>query len=166
LGWHRLCNDAGVTDASELDLRRAADADADTLAALVTSAYQHYVARIGRPPSPMTEDYAQVVRQHEVWVAVRGDVIVGLIELIREPDHLLIENLAVLPSEQGRGTGSRLLGLAEERAGEYGLTELRLYTNEAMTENIAYYPRRGYVETHRGGDGGYRRVFFSKKLAG
>jgi GNAT superfamily N-acetyltransferase len=114
----------------------------------------------------MTEDYAQVVREREVWVAVRGEAIVGLIVLIREPDHLLVENLAVLPSEQGYGTGSRMLALAEERAREYGLAELRLYTHEAMTENIAYYPRRGYVETHRGGDGGYRRVFFSKKLAG
>lgn len=153
-----------MTDVPELEFRRAADADAATLAALVTSAYQHYVARMGRPPGPMTEDYAQVVREHEVWVGVRDQVITGLVVLSRKPDHLLIENLAVLPSEQGLGTGSRMLALAEERAREYGVAELRLYTNEVMTENIAYYPRRGYVETHRGGDGGYRRVFFSKRL--
>ena len=153
-----------MTDVPDLEYRRATDADAETLAALVTSAYQHYVARIGRPPGPMTEDYAQVVREHEVWVAARGGAVVGLIVLIRQPDHLLVENLAVLPSEQRLGTGSRMLALAEERAREYGLTELRLYTHETMTENIAYYPRRGYVETHRAGDGGYRRVFFSKKL--
>jgi hypothetical protein len=45
-----------------------------------------------------------------------------------------------------------------------GLPEIRLYTNEAMTENLGYYPRRGYRETHRATQNGYRRVFFSKVL--
>ena len=38
--------------------------------------------------------------------------------------------------------GSRLLRLAEEQAHARGLPEVRLYTNEAMTENLDYYPRR------------------------
>jgi hypothetical protein len=33
-----------------------------------------------------------------------------------------------------------------------------------MTENLDYYPRKGYVETHRGEQVGYRRVFFTKTL--
>ncbi len=147
-------------------LRRATDADAEVLSSLVTAAYQHYVPRIGRQPGPMTVDYAQEVREGQVWVAVTHDVITGLIVLVREPDHLYVKNIAVLPAGQGLGIGSRLLALADERAREYGLTELRLGTNEAMTENIAYYRRRGYVETHRGPQDGYNRVFFSRKLAG
>lgn len=31
-----------------------------------------------------------------------------------------------------------------------------------MTENLEYYPRRGYRETHRAQQHGYRRVFFTK----
>jgi ribosomal protein S18 acetylase RimI-like enzyme len=76
-----------------------------------------------------------------------------------------LENLAVRPSWQGRGVGSRLLALTEDEARRQGLAEIRLYTNEAMTENIAYYPRHGYVETHRAEQDGFRRVFFSKRLA-
>lgn len=38
------------------------------------------------------------------------------------------------------------------------------YTNEAMAENLAYYPRHGFAETHRATDHGYRRVFFTKRL--
>ena len=34
-----------------------------------------------------------------------------------------------------------LLDRAEGDAAELGLTEIRLYTNEAMTENLSYYPR-------------------------
>jgi hypothetical protein len=35
-----------------------------------------------------------------------------------------------------------------------------------MTENQAYYPRHGYVETHRGNDQGFDRVFFRKRVVG
>lgn len=57
-----------------------------------------------------------------------------------------------------------MLDFADAQAREHGLAEVRLYTNEAMTENLAYYPRHGYVETRRATDHGYRRVFFTKQL--
>jgi predicted N-acetyltransferase YhbS len=85
--------------------------------------------------------------------------------LIAEPGHLLLENLAVRPSRQGGGAGSRLLALAEDEARRLRLAEIRLYTNEAMTENLAYYPRRGYAKTHRAEQDGFRRVFFRKHIA-
>jgi len=80
-------------------------------------------------------------------------------------DHLLIENVAVAPQAQGLGVGGELLQLAEDQARAHGLREVRLYTNEAMTENLVYYPRRGYQETHRQTQDGFRRVFFTKRLA-
>jgi hypothetical protein len=33
-----------------------------------------------------------------------------------------------------------------------------------MTENLAYYPRHGYAQTHVVQDGDYRRVYFRKPL--
>ena len=83
--------------------------------------------------------------------------------LVLKPDFLLLENIAVLPSRPGRGIGARLLALAEEQARALGRDEIRLYTNEAMTENLTYYPRHGYTETHRAEQDGFRRVFFSKR---
>lgn len=38
--------------------------------------------------------------------------------------------------------------------------------NEAMTENIDYYPRRGFVETHRATDAGYYRVYVTRPVPG
>jgi hypothetical protein len=35
-----------------------------------------------------------------------------------------------------------------------------------MTENLAYYPRRGFVEIGRRVEDGFRRVYFSKQLNG
>jgi GNAT superfamily N-acetyltransferase len=145
--------------------RLATAQDAADLRAVAVAAYQAYLPRMGRAPAPMTADYARAVREHEVWVAVQDDVIVGLLVLVRRPDHLLLENVAVLPSAQGRGIGAGLLALAEERARRHGLREVRLYTNEAMTENLAYYPRHGYTETHRAAQDGFSRVFFRKVVA-
>ena len=39
-----------------------------------------------------------------------------------------------------------------------------IYTNAAMTENLAYYPRHGYTQTHRAQLDGFQRVFFRKRL--
>jgi hypothetical protein len=53
----------------------------------------------------------------------------------------------------------RYLGDARLRRGSLGLGEIRPYTNEAMTENLSYRRRRGYAETHRAGQHGFRRVY-------
>ena len=42
--------------------------------------------------------------------------------------------------------------------------EIRLYTNEVMTENLSYYPNQGFTETHRAMDAGYHRVYFSRPV--
>jgi hypothetical protein len=57
------------------------------------------------------------------------------------------------------------VAFAEERATAYGLSEVRLYTNEKMHENLAVYARLGFEESWRGVDGGYRRVFMRKRLS-
>jgi GNAT superfamily N-acetyltransferase len=80
--------------------------------------------------------------------------------------HLLVETLAVRPDAQDHGIGARLLGIAEKAAIGAGLGEVRLYTNEAMSENLEVYPRHGYVESHRRVVDGFRRVFFAKTLGG
>ena len=148
-----------------LRVRRAEAPDVGALAALAREAYEVYVPRIGRPPAPMTADYGEAVSGGLTWIAVRDGVIVGLLVLVVRPDHLLLENVAVLPSAQGSGVGARLLALAEEQARELGREEIRLYANEAMTENLAYYPKHGYIETHRAEQDGFRRLFFSKRLS-
>lgn len=145
-------------------IRLANQGDVDVLCAIAAAAYQPYVARIGRPPAPMTADYDQAVRSGHTWVAEREGQISGFVVLVAQPGYLLVHNLAVRPADQGRGIGGRLLALAEQHARDLGLTETRLYTNAAMTENLAYYPRRGYIETRRADQDGFHRVFFRKPV--
>jgi len=149
---------------SEPSLRRATAADAAAIAQLVERAYEKYVQRIGRRPAPMDADHAALIENANVWVLTEDDRLLGSLVTLVMDDHLLLESIAVAPGAQGRGLGALLMRRAEDDAHDAGRTEVRLYTNAAMTENIAMYPRFGYVETHRGGQDGFRRVFFTKKL--
>ena len=132
---------------------------------IVLAAYQKYVDRIGRRPGPMDSDYEALVSQGRTWVAEVDGEAVGILVLQEATDHLVVENVAVTPGAQRRGIGERLLDHADEQARRAGLTEVRLYTHEAMTENLAYYPRRGFGETHRETQDGFSRVFLTKVLA-
>jgi uncharacterized protein len=147
---------------STLVVRRATDDDVAALERLTQAAYEKYIERIGHRPKPMESDYESLSAQARVWVASVEGTVVGLLVLQEAADHVLVENLAVAPGSQQRGIGQRLLRHAEERARDAGLGQVRLYTHQAMTENLAYYPRRGYQETHRETP----RVFFTKELAG
>jgi ribosomal protein S18 acetylase RimI-like enzyme len=113
----------------------------------------------------MLADYAEVIAHHQVWVAEAEQQIIGGLVLIPEEDTLLLDNIAVHPNYQGRGIGRALLELADAEALCQGYDELRLYTHETMTENIALYTRNGWVETHRGHQAGYARVFMRKRLS-
>jgi ribosomal protein S18 acetylase RimI-like enzyme len=53
------------------------------------------------------------------------------------------------PDYQHRGFGRRLLAWADQEAVQAGYSQIRLYTNALMEENIALYISLGYHETHR-----------------
>jgi N-acetylglutamate synthase-like GNAT family acetyltransferase len=149
---------------TDLVVRDALPGDVAAITNLVQVAYSPYLARMDREPAPMRADYAAVVAAGHTWVAHRADHLVGVLVLELATDHLLIDTIAVAPEVQGAGLGTRLLDLAEVEARRLGVPELRLYTNEVMTENLVYYPRRGYRETHRAMDNGYARVYFTKTV--
>jgi GNAT superfamily N-acetyltransferase len=145
-------------------LRRAGDADATAIAALVHAAYVDYTPLLGRTPFPMLADHAQAVRAHDVWVLDDAGRIVGVIELVAHDDHLWVENVAIAPDRQGRGYGRRLLGFAEDEARRLALPEMGLLTNERYLDNIAMYTRYGYRETHREPYLGSDLIYFRKAL--
>jgi ribosomal protein S18 acetylase RimI-like enzyme len=153
-------------DATLTTIRPAEEADVPAVHDLVQRAYSPYVSRIGRPPGPMTQDYEVKVAAGHVSVVDDAGSVVGLIVLVEEADHLLVENVAVDPGRQGEGIGRALLAFAEGYAHEAGLSTLRLYTHALMTENLALYPRLGYEEVDRRTDHGFERVFFVKHLSG
>ena len=145
-------------------IRLATAADLATVEEIVASAYGHYVARIGREPGPMLDDYAALIGEQRVHVLEVDRSVEGLVVLIPEGSTMLLDNVAVRPRVKGQGYGRVLLDFAERSAIAAGCTSIRLYTHELMTENQALYARIGFVETHRAEEIGLRRVFMSKTL--
>jgi len=145
-------------------IRAARPEESHWARALVRRAYALYVPRMGQEPAPMLADYAALIDAGELQVLEEVGSPVALIVLRPDADAIFVENIAVDPQAQGKGHGRALLAFAEDEARRLGLTAIRLYTNAAMTENLAYYPRLGFRETDRREEDGYRRVFFEKRV--
>jgi GNAT superfamily N-acetyltransferase len=150
---------------SELVFRRADENDAETVRALTHAAYAKWVPVIGRRPKPMNVDYEHAVRAHVIELAYEDGELAGVIELVPAADHLLLENLAVVPARQRQGLGRRLMARVEALARAQGKKQVRLYTNKAFTSNLAFYQKLGYaLEREEPVKGGGFMVHFVKTM--
>jgi ribosomal protein S18 acetylase RimI-like enzyme len=131
------------------DPRPATRDDLQAVETVVHAAYAHYVARLGRKPGPMLDDYGDQIERGLTHVIEHDGKVQGVLVLIPRAHDMLLDNVAVVPEAQGLGLGRGLLAFAERAAIKSGYRSISLYTNEAMIENISLYSRIGYVETHR-----------------
>ena len=125
-------------------IKRAQLADAPAVRRLTREAYAKWVPLIGREPKPMNADYERAVQAHQIDLLYVDAGLAALIEMIPEPDYLLIENVAVAPAFQGLGFGRTLLAHAEVHAASLGYEVIKLYTNQRFAENVQLYARLGY----------------------
>ena len=142
----------------------ATAADVSAITEIVDQAYRHYIARMGKPPGPMLDDYAARVLEGVVWVLEEGAAVAGIVVLLPTTNYLLLDNIAVSPARQGLGLGRQMLAFAEAEALRRGYREIRLYTHQTMLENQRLYASIGYEETGRGTEAGFDRVFMRKQL--
>ena len=149
---------------ADILVRPAQPDDAAAVTACVQAAYRHYVARNGKYPAPMRDDYVRVIAEHDVTVAEHGGEIAGVLVVREAEEGFLLDNVAVRPDRQGLGVGGRLLRLAEAKARAAGYDSIYLYTQEIMTENLALYTRLGYAEYARRRELGLDRVYLRKPL--
>ncbi len=150
---------------SEYTARTATADDTSGVAACVAAAYAHYIDRNGLVPGPMREDYGEVLRDSQVTVVERSGDIVAVLVLKVAEEGFLLDNVAVDPAHQGKGLGRWLLAHAESEARRQSYDSVYLYTQEAMTENLALYEAIGYVEYARRLEIGLSRVYLRKQLA-
>lgn len=127
-----------------VEIRRATQSDVSAVRDLVRAAYAKWVPIIGREPKPMTADYAQAIEAHIVDLLTVEGRLVGVVEMVTEPNCILIENVAVAPGETGKGYGRLLMAHAINVARARNCGRVRLYTNKSMADNIALYLNLGY----------------------
>jgi hypothetical protein len=58
-------------------IRSARREDRPAVEAIVEAAYGHYIARLGRKPGPMLDDYSALIQQGYVHVLEKKDAIQG-----------------------------------------------------------------------------------------
>jgi ribosomal protein S18 acetylase RimI-like enzyme len=143
-------------------IRRAVAEDVDAIAACARAAYSKYIERIGREPAPMRADFATQVAKQQIEVMVVGHELVAFAVSYPLDDCYFLENIAVNPGCQGHGYGACMLNHIHAMAVGYPL--VRLYTNEKMHENLAWYRRHGYIETARLVEDGFARVYMERRL--
>jgi N-acetylglutamate synthase-like GNAT family acetyltransferase len=146
-------------------IRSARAEDVAAVGQLVRDAYGHYVARMGKQPGPMLDDYARRIADGQVWLLEEEGTLAGVLVLEDAAGGaLLLDNLAIAPGAQGKGHGRTLVAYAEAEARRRGHEMIVLYTHVLMVENVAIYRRLGFEETHRVTEKGYDRVYMAKRL--
>jgi ribosomal protein S18 acetylase RimI-like enzyme len=131
----------------DFDLRRASDAEAPVVLALLRAANEAYRQRPNGPSgafSDTADGTRRMIATVPVVLAVVGETVVGCLFYAFEADYSFLFRLGVLPAYQRQGTGRALMEYAEERAREKSLSCTRLGVRRAMPENRDYYERLGY----------------------
>jgi GNAT superfamily N-acetyltransferase len=146
-------------------VRSAVVADATAALACVVEAFEPYIERIGKAPTPMRLDYPTLIAEGRVWVAELNSQVEGVLVQYETQDGFYVETVAVSAKHRGLGIGRALLEFAEAEAIRRGFTSVYLCTNFKMTENQVLYAKIGYVEYDRRAEAGYDRVFYRKTLA-
>ncbi len=142
-------------------IRPALPSDEAAIRTVAVAAYTRYIPAMGREPAPMVADFGAAIAAGRAYVTEDAS---GFIVFYPQGEAMMLENVAVHPDHAGRGIGRALIDLCETRAREAGLGAVVLYTNAAMTENLALYPRLGYARTGRRVEDGFDRVYFRKAV--
>ncbi|GAA4798301.1 GNAT family N-acetyltransferase [Actinomycetospora chlora] len=139
-----------------LTIRVAEDADADSLLALVHSAYRGPSGREGWTseadlidgPRTTRDLVAADIANPSITILVAGDVL-GCAAVTHEAGSPTASfgMFAVRPGLQRGGVGSTLLRAAEDLARDRGASAMEMCVIDRRPELIDWYERRGYART-------------------
>jgi GNAT superfamily N-acetyltransferase len=138
----------------ELRIRRASEADLETISALAGRIWRAYYPAI--LSSEQIEymlswmyDVAQLRRELERGVVFEllldGDRALGFCGYEQFPGHLKLHKLYLEVTEHGRGLGSLLLRHVEDEAVRRGIPKVVLGVNRFNEKALRAYRRNGYV---------------------
>ena len=114
---------------------------------------------------PADDDELRPPRGAFVLATVDGEPLgCGAVKVIA-PGIGSLKRMWVATSARGLGFGRRLLDALEAQARLFGLTNLRLETNRALTEAIQLYRTSGYAEIPAFNDEPYANHWFEKRLS-
>ena len=98
-------------------------------------------------PERLREEISKPNTRFEILRDPEGRILASVHLVHESPSTCYLGMLTVRPTKQGSGIGRRFLEHAEAVAREWGCTRIRMNVIDLRAELIAYYKRRGYVQT-------------------
>ncbi|MEL6572062.1 MAG: GNAT family N-acetyltransferase [Pseudomonadota bacterium] len=125
-------------------LTQAKSEDEAALERLIETAFVKYVQALGRDwPGPYPWLPEAIAQGRVLWI----DGTKGCAVIDRDGDALKIDQIAIDPAHQGRGTGRRAMEALEELAIRASFAQITLYTAQVHTNLVAFYSSLGYRVT-------------------
>ena len=148
-------------------IRLAMTTEVPAIKLIAQKSFERYVPLIGKPPAPMNADFSVHVLKATVFIAQsekKQDSVLGYAIVLKRDGKWCLDNIAVSPEARGRGVGSALIVACETFLQKRGVQRYHLYTNEAMEQNLTWYPEIGFVEMARRLEDGFSRIYFTKEM--
>src|SRR5688500_12197133 len=137
-----------------MELRRIRREEHAAAGDVCVAAYEPFLTGAEDDYRERLHDVGRRDAEAEVWVAVDGDRLLGLVTYcppgsrwreIGRDDEGEFRMLAVDPAAQGAGAGTALARFCEERAREHGALGMALSSLATMTAAHRVYARLGYA---------------------
>lgn len=140
-----------------MNFRIATAADAPALNELVNSAYRGDSSKKGWTTEAelldgirTSEESLRRMMTHRdavILLAEEDKELKGCVYLEQQKESLYLGMLTVRPDLQGKGLGAQLMKVSEERAQDLGCKKIKMTVITVRDELIAYYKRKGFVDT-------------------
>jgi putative acetyltransferase len=139
-----------VTERVEIGLRPGRDADGARIGALIARVFSEYdgcLFELSEFPELAAPAAHYAARGGGLWVAERGDELVGCVALVlkRPPDLCELSKFYVAAACRGSGLAQRLHDRAIEEARRRGARELALFSDTRFDRAHAFYAKQGFA---------------------
>jgi GNAT superfamily N-acetyltransferase len=136
-------------------VRRATEADAAGIAALLAAAFAEYepfyTPAAFRAATPEAAAILDRLSEGPIWIAESDDGrTAGTLSGVASEDELFLRSLAVSPQERGAGISAALLAAAEKFALDAHCRRIRLSMAAFLDAATRFYESRGFVRTTDG----------------
>ena len=126
-------------------LSKAGDDQYDAVLALHERLFRPHIEQIwGWLEEWQRQNFLTNWEECDTRVIVAGGELVGYLQTLQYSDHLLVKNLGLVPSHQGKGIGAMLIEDLQADAAALGLP-LRLSVFSTNPRAQRFYERAGFV---------------------
>lgn len=132
---------------NHLTLRKASPNDSEFAYCVKRAAFKEYVEKVwGWDEDEQRRLHEQRFQAQDFRVINLAGTDVGIMAVVVTPDCVKVNQLFLLPENQGKGIGSRCMSLIMEEARQLGLP-VRLRVMKVNPRARAFYQRLGFMRT-------------------